>query len=206
MRCERGLNLFGLAARKATCECDVKAEFVHHVRIAPLRQKRLLPGAEPGFATAGKLGLGWRGAEGIETFDNRACQRGQWRLVPNDGQGKEASDAVQGQPVERRRRQTSRKMLHRGFKLLQGCSSGQPERRLDRAVKPVFTWRCGYLGDRTRQAQNLRVRDGRALFNVPSQPMCAERGEGAAWGSVVDTKSVKLHGASFVFHATDKTA
>jgi hypothetical protein len=157
-------GVIGQAAR----EGQVKAELLHHVRIAPAQQQRLLPGGQARLAAAGQLGLegGARKASSA-----RRSQR-------PDRQGASGSDGTMAMNPPRRR--TSSLGIVTGGRVAQKLSAarcrpvriralGQEKRRLDRAVKAVFARRAVSTSACVGQARDLGMR------HRPARPRCPSR-------------------------------
>ena len=85
--------------------------------------------------------------------------------------------------------QTFQSPLQRG----KAMAVSQAKRRLYSGMEPVFVRCCCYIGNRYRQMGKLRVCNGFAARDIPTQPRGAKFGQGASVWRVIDRKPVQFH-------------
>ena len=122
----------------------VKAEFLHHERIAPAVQQLALAFGQTVGAAAGHLGLGQRRAQRVGGTDNRRGKGPQCGTATDGGQGKKPLQVFQPQPGAGHRPKPRRQDCHGIGDPGRTDPRAGAERRAQRGVKAIAT---GVAGD-----------------------------------------------------------
>lgn len=173
---------------------DVKAEFLHHERVAPgLQQGVLCRGQAPG-AALGQFGLGQRGAERVKGPHGLGRHGVEVGRIPDGSQGQKTAQLRHAEPIQGDDRLIGAERLKRRAKrAFCGCRIG-PKWRFDRGVQPVLARCCRDLGNGLGQAVNLRVRHANTLNRIPPKPRGAEIGQRPRRRREIDRVSFEFHG------------
>jgi len=174
-------RILGQAAR----ERQVKAELFKDIRIAPLGQQRLLPGAEPRLAATRKLCLiRWR-AKPIKIAHTGLCDALQAVQWPKGREGQKPAKRCQLQAITACRSQPLCHSLGSLLQSLKRLALFQPKGWFQSAVKPIFArCFCDIL-----QAGQIELRHLLACHNIPAQPTCAKFGQRAVGRHIVNCET-----------------
>lgn len=176
--CDRGL---GQLPRK----CQVKAEFFHHIGIAPLDEQGILPRCEAGCATARQLCVAGRCAKIVKRADAGRCHPLQGCCVTVGCQGQKAAKCGQRQTIADGRRKRRRHFRDRLFKISDSTAILEPEGRLQRPMKPVFA-RCHC---NVTQIGQIGLTRRLTVYNIPPEPRRPEIGQRPCRRNVINCKS-----------------
>ena len=186
--CDRARIVF----RQWTCQCDMKPECVKDVRVAPLKQQRVLRRAQARRAAARKFSLVRRRAEPVERPHDVPGKRRDLAGIAARHQGQKPAQTRQVQAIG-----TSRGGLFceiRDSRLQTGkflllC---KPEWRLQRRMQAIATRPLCQRGNWRGKALHVRMGRPRAKVRVPAQPGRREWHERFVRREVVNGKPPEL--------------
>jgi len=165
---------------------QMKAEFFHHIGVAVNRQQIALARRQAIRVAAGSFGFGQGSAVGVQHPHHLGGQTGQAGGIAVGHEGQKAFEIDHLQTRQRNGPILPGKCLHRGCQIARTDPSGQPERRLDRAVKAVAARRGGQIGHGSRQTGNRGLDGNLPDLRVPPQPGRRRIGKAARWRRVED--------------------
>ncbi len=166
-------------------KCQVKAEFFHHIGIAPLHEQGILPRCEAGCATARQLCVAGRCAKIVKRADAGRCHPLQGFCVTLRCKGQKPAKRGQRQTIADGRRKRRRQFRDRLFKISDSTAILEPEGRLQRAMKPVFA-RCHC---NVTQIGQIGLTCQLTVHNIPPEPRRPEIGQRPCRRNVINCKS-----------------
>ena len=184
-----------ICRRQLSRQRQVEPEFLHHVWIAPTRQKRLLPQAEPAARRrANSAAPG--GARWLSRAENdRSRKRCKPGAVAVGDQRQKAADRLQSEARHLDVPEACGEVGNIGFQAFSVRALGQPEWRFESAMEPVFPRRGGDRFDLAGQAWDVWMRQGRPGHGIPAEPGGCEIGERPRRGGVMDCVALEIcHG------------
>lgn len=185
---ERTQCLASVCIIKLPGQCQVEPKLFCDVWVAPLRQKRVLPGRKARRATSLKLTLRGGGPKRIKLGDKAECQIPKQRRVTLWDESYEPSYSCNAKRLQVDRACPVSDGGHGHVKTFGVPSLGQPKRRLERSVKPVLTrCRCPLL-----KPMDLWARDIARGFDISTKPRSPECGKGLVVREIVDRISLKV--------------
>ena len=174
-----------VSLRQPRRQCHVEPKLLHHVRIAPLREQRLLPRVQTDFAAACAFCLGSWGAKSIKLAHTGPSNPAHSLHIVLRCQRQKTAQSRQFQSVAYGRREVDSKVRYGGFQSSHILPFSQTKRRLQSRMKPVFA-RCHR--DVTQTAQTWLTRLA-ATHNIPTKPGRAEISQGPIRRYIVNCKS-----------------
>ena len=180
---KHGCRRFGVG--QSVAQCQVKAEFLHDMRIAPQFQQGALPGCQLCRMATRRLCLGQGRTQRIRPLDHRSAKFQQRRLAAKWCQRQKAVQVLQLQAFADHGGMPGCQHLDRLCCRFRRKALRQPERRSERAVKAVATGLCGE--DRwKRKAGQVRLGQGSPRLCIPAQPPCSPGREFTGAWRVID--------------------
>ena len=166
-------------------QSQMEPKFFHHIRVAPLSQKHLLPGAETSHATARKLGIFRRSAKLVEFADAVLSHPLQRPQIAAWDQRQKSAKRHQLQSIALGRRKRCCKFRCGRFKGVERMALLQLKGRFQGAMKSVFA-RCHRDVAQTGQGGLWSLATPR---DIPTQPSCAKVGQRPLRRNIVHRKS-----------------
>lgn len=163
----------------------VESKFLHHVRVAPLREQRLLLRVQTGLATACDLCRARRGAKPVKRPHTGTANPAQPLYIPSRRQRQKTTQCGQFQSVASGRREADCKGRCGGFQCLNVLPLRQTKWRLQRRMKPVFA-RCHRD---VIQIRHIWLKRFTATQNIPAKPRRSEIGQRPVRRHIVNCKS-----------------
>ena len=167
---QRGSNLSQRRFVQFTTQCDVKAERIHHVWIAPFDQVGLVHGRQAIPPAFGQFNVRRWCPERIQITDTGSRQCIQRRGFTYGSHGQKPAQTGDLQPVENNRCLTCRKLGAGVLERPNRMSIPQAKRRFHRRMQPVFSRYFGNGGD----IQPVNDRDAQPVARIPC-PIPAKR-------------------------------
>jgi len=164
---------------------QMKPKLFHHVGITPLQQQRVLPRAQPGGASARQFGRVGRGAKRVKITNTGLRNALHTVRFPLRAQGQKAAQKGQFQAITDSRRQRCRKLCRGLFQIGSALRVDQPKWWLQSAMKTIP---AGCHGD-VMQTRHEELAHLLAAHHIPTQPRCAEIGQGSFGRKIVNCKS-----------------
>ena len=171
--------------RQPRSQGHMEPKLLHHVRIAPLRQQRLLRRAQNGFATAREFCLGSWGAKSIKLAHTSASNPAHCLHITLRSQRQKTAQSRQFQFVAYGWREACSKVRCSGFQSFHILPFSQTKGRLQCRMKPVFA-RCHRD---VIQTWHIRLGCLTAMQNIPTEPGRAEIGQGPIRRHIVNCES-----------------
>ena len=194
-----------IGGRQGTRQGQMKAELFHYIGITVKRQQIALAWREAVWLAAGNLGLGQGRAEGIKIGHNPCREIAKSSGVALRHQRQEALQIQHLQTRHLNCGQALRQLPYGGAQGFGADPLGQPEGRLDRAVKSVFA----RIGRHRCQIQpQIGLRHNAARGWIPAQPRSGGLGEWPLFWGVIDGVAFHLFHVAppsvIVSHPCDK--
>lgn len=173
-----------LAYGQPARECQMEAKLLHYVGIAPFHQKPLLSCVQTGVAAAGKFRLGSRSTKAVQHTNASRSHPVQSVQVTVRDQRQKPAKRRQFQSVANGGGESYGKFGYSCLQCFHTMPTGQTERRLQRAMKPVFL-RCHR---NVMQTGQIGLRRFATPHDIPTEPRRAERRQIPFWRNVINRK------------------